>query len=211
MSLLDTISAKLGSLAGRGSARAVRDDMEGVYASVVGAARRPVFYEAAGTPDTAEGRFEILAIHILLTMRRMKQAGDSERRRIQALLDIFFQNLDDALREMGVGDLVVGKKIRRMAEAFYGRVAAYTPALDGREEAALAGAIARNVFTAAEPDEKAALLARYMVQADDALASTPIETIMAPGFEFPPFNGPDPESGDQTGKDQVGRAPASQG
>ncbi|MEM6414293.1 MAG: ubiquinol-cytochrome C chaperone family protein [Pseudomonadota bacterium] len=103
-----------------------------LYERIVEAARRPEFYTIGQAPDTVEGRFEILSLHVYLTLRRLKNDGEAGKALSQKVFDVFFKNMDDSLRELGVGDLTVGKKIRAMAEAFYGRTGAYEVALDGR-------------------------------------------------------------------------------
>lgn len=118
------------------------------YEAIVAAARRPAFYAQWNVPDTLDGRFDMLALHTYLVLDRLKGV---ESRFRQDLVDEFFSDMDRSLRELGVGDVSVGKKVRKMAEVFYGRVTAYDAALDG-EEGALAAALARNVF----PDEPAA-------------------------------------------------------
>ncbi len=109
------------------------------------AARHPVPYERWGVGDTLDGRFDMIALHTYLVLHRLKGLEPDFR---QALVDAFFSDMDRSLREMGVGDISVGKKVRKMAEVFYGRIAAYDAALAG-EGNALAAALARNVF----PDE----------------------------------------------------------
>ena len=106
------------------------------------AARHPVFYADWGVADTLDGRFDMISLHAFLVLDRLK--GEQQAFR-QALVDELFADMDRSLREMGVGDLSVGKKVRKMAEVFYGRVAAYDLALGGAE-GALEAAIARNVF-----------------------------------------------------------------
>ena len=195
-SFLDRLRQKITG----GNARAARADAEKIYATIVSAARRPEFFAALDVPDTPEGRFEILTIHVYLVLRRLKAAGEAERERAQALLDIVFQNLDDALREMGVGDLSVGKKMRRMAEAFYGRIAAYGPALDACDpgdaastddaghdtdgEDALKTALARNVYGKEEAHSAAVALGRYMNMANDALGHVDPDALA--NYTFPP-------------------------
>ena len=112
------------------------------YEAIVAAARHPVFYADWGVADTLDGRFDMISLHAFLVLDRLK--GEQQAFR-QALVDELFADMDRSLREMGVGDLSVGKKVRKMAEVFYGRVAAYDLALGGAE-GALEAAIARNVF-----------------------------------------------------------------
>ena len=101
-----------------------------------------MFYADWGVPDTLDGRFDMISLHAFLVLDRLKGTEQAFR---QGLVDEFFADMDRSLREMGVGDLSVGKKVRKMAEVFYGRVAAYDQALAG-PDGALEAAIARNVF-----------------------------------------------------------------
>lgn len=112
------------------------------YEAIVAAARHPVFYADWGVPDTLDGRFDMISLHAFLVLDRLKGTEPAFR---QALVDELFRDMDRSLREMGVGDLSVGKKVRKMAEVFYGRVAAYDRALEGGA-AALDAALARNIF-----------------------------------------------------------------
>src|SRR5262249_15571344 len=93
--------------------------------AVMTEARKPDLYEKAGVLDTIDGRSDVLTAHLFFVRHRLKSEGDNARRLAQRLFDAAFANFDEALREMGVGDLSVGKKIRKMAEAFYGRISAY--------------------------------------------------------------------------------------
>jgi cytochrome b pre-mRNA-processing protein 3 len=117
-----------------------------VYEAIVATARHPKPYAEWGVPDTVDGRFDMITLHAVLVMERL-QAGDKAARDFaQALADEVFADMDRSLREMGVGDLSVGKKVRKMAEVFYGRAFAYRPSLDAEDVKGLADALARNVF-----------------------------------------------------------------
>lgn len=118
------------------------------YEAIVAAARHPGFYARWGVADTLDGRFDMIALHTYLVLDRLKGLEPQFR---QALVDEFFRDMDRSLRELGVGDLSVAKKVRKMAEVFYGRVTAYDTALAGDADA-LVAAVTRNVF----PDEPAA-------------------------------------------------------
>lgn len=142
---------------------------ETLFEALNDAARSPALYAGAGAPDTIEGRFEILALHVLLAMRRLRQDGPAGNRLSTALQEIFFRRLDDALREIGVGDLSIGRKIRGLAEAFYGRATAYDKAL-GEGHDAIAAALARNVFESGDR-ARARLLADYALKADHRLSA----------------------------------------
>lgn len=147
-------------------------------------ARDPAFYLVFGVEDSPEGRFELLSLHVYLLIARLKFAPGAGKL-AQQIADCFFANLDDSLREMGVGDLSVGKKIRAMAEGFYGRVGVYDAALqDAAPTADLADAIARNVFGERE-HPRAPALADYVRRARTALAGQPDARLMSGIIVFP--------------------------
>jgi cytochrome b pre-mRNA-processing protein 3 len=160
-----------------------------LYAAAVEQARAERLYTDAGVPDTVEGRFEMVALHVYLLMRRLK-ADDAKEAAVskdvsQSLLDAMFQNMDDSLRELGVGDLVVGKKIRKLAESFYGRIGAYETAFGGdKPGVALAAAMARNIFESGD-SEVAQKLAIYVRNADNVLQSQSPQRIAGGIVSFP--------------------------
>ncbi|MEO1656561.1 MAG: ubiquinol-cytochrome C chaperone family protein [Pseudomonadota bacterium] len=153
-----------------------------VYVAVAEAARREVFYRDLGVPDTPEGRYDLLSMHAILLMRRLRTGGEEAITFAQLVFDVMFRDVDDSLREMGVGDMRIGKKVRAHAEAFYGRAQAYEAGLDG--EGDLADAVARNVYDD-DRSERGAALAGYIRAADAALASQTVEDIMAARVTFP--------------------------
>lgn len=117
-----------------------------VYDALVRAARRPGLYGPDGAPDTVDGRFDMITAHAILLFRRLRGEGAAAADLSQLVFDRMFDDFDAALREMGTGDLAVGKKIREMGEAFYGRAKAYEAALNAGDEAALALVLERNLF-----------------------------------------------------------------
>ncbi len=155
-----------------------------VYAEIVAQARQPWPYEALRVPDTLDGRFDMLILHAFLVFDRLR-AGDVEAHAFsQAVFDEMFRNLDHTLREMGVGDLSVGKRIRKMGEIFYGRSATYEAALRDSERSVLADALSRNVFAGSPPPGSAAALADYVVRQRRFLESQPIAAILAGRVAF---------------------------
>ncbi len=122
---------------------------DALYALAVARARAPVFYRDLGVPDTLEGRFEMISLHVYMLLRRLKQGADGSRAGGgaigQALFDLMFADMDRNLREMGAGDLGVGRRVKAMAQAFYGRIQAYDDGLAAGAEI-LAQAVARNVY-----------------------------------------------------------------
>ena len=123
------------------------------YNLAVAQARLPYFYATHRVPDTLDGRFEMIVLHVFLILRRIKNDRQSGAF-AQALFDIFFADMDRGLRELGTGDLSVGKQIKLMATGFYGRIAAYDAGLDGTAD--LEAAVRRNLYgTVADIDAAA--------------------------------------------------------
>ncbi len=155
-----------------------------LYGAAVDQARTPALYRDFGAPDTVEGRFEQVALHVYLIMRRLK-GDEAAKKTSQSLLDAMFQNMDDSLRELGVGDLQVGKKVRALAENFYGRIGAYEAALkEGAADADLAEALARNIY-GVKASEDAEALAAYVREADRHLEAQPAARIANGIVMFP--------------------------
>jgi cytochrome b pre-mRNA-processing protein 3 len=117
------------------------------YEKIVAAARQPKFYADWGVPDTVEGRFDMIALHGFLAID-----GLADKRFAQEIADELFRDMDRSLREMGAGDVTVPKKVRKMAEVFYGRAAAYRQALESGRDDAIDAALARNVFAESAGD-----------------------------------------------------------
>jgi len=118
------------------------------------------FYADYRVPDTVEGRFDLIVLHLVLLLNRLGRRADAGRGLGQELFDAFCRDLDANLREMGVGDLAVPKRMQAFAEAFYGRQAAYLAALEAADERVFEKALARNIFPPGD-DAGAAQLARY--------------------------------------------------
>ena len=155
----------------------VRSQAETLYAALAEQSRAPEFYAAGGVPDTPEGRFDLLALHMVLIIDRLRPEAPETDRLVRLVQEVFFERLDSALREMGVGDLSVGRKIRALAEAFYGRYAAYAAGLKDAG-AGLEAALARNVFGSADA-ETAEHLAAYVRAARSHLAEAPTDALDA--------------------------------
>jgi cytochrome b pre-mRNA-processing protein 3 len=158
-----------------------------VYQRIVAQARHPRFYAAAGVPDTTTGRFEMLALHLFLVLHRLKrERGDPDCAALaQALADHVVADLDANLREMGAGDLGVGRRVKRMSAALYGRIAAFDAGLDGGESA-LREAVRRTVFATVAPAEgQVEAMARYLVAGRDLLAGRSAAELAAGAVEFP--------------------------
>jgi cytochrome b pre-mRNA-processing protein 3 len=109
-----------------------------LYTAAVAAARAPALYAELGVPDTLDGRFDMVGLHAFLLIDRLRRDVPPGPDLAQSVFDAMFSDMDQTLREMGVGDLTVGKRVRAMWEAFHGRAAAYETALDAAEDGALA-------------------------------------------------------------------------
>ena len=157
---------------------------EALYEAATRQARQPDFYRALGVPDSPEGRFELYSLHVVLLLHRLKGEGGAAAETAQVLFDTYVSALDNALREMGVGDLSVAKKMRKLGEAFYGRAKAYDAALAAGDRDDLAALIERTVFAEA-PADRCADLTSYVLAAAAALASQPLEAILEARPEWP--------------------------
>jgi hypothetical protein len=121
-------------------------NIDKLYGAIVAQSRCVAFYTGYGVPDTLEGRFDLIVLHLVVLLAHLDRAVPSARDVGQSLFDRFCQDLDANLREMAVGDLAVPRRMRQFGEAFYGRQAAYLAALDGRNGRELEKALARNIF-----------------------------------------------------------------
>jgi len=157
-----------------------------LYAAAAAQARQPALYERLGAPDTVEGRFELYTLHVGLVLRRLKGQGAQAAETAQALFDTYVSALDDALREMGVGDLAVGKKMRKLGEAFYGRVKNYDEAFGVLPDRAPLEAILERTVLAGE-GRSADALADYAVMAMDGLERQPLDTVLKGDVQWPPI------------------------
>ncbi len=154
-----------------------------LYRAAVQAARRPAVMLALGVPDTLDGRFELVVLHVALLLRRVQRAP-APGALGQGLVDLFVADMDQSLREMGAGDLSVGKKVKRMASAFYGRLEAYSEGLDRGGD--LAAAARRNLYGTLEaapglPERAAA----YIRAVEAALAAQEDARLAAGEAQFP--------------------------
>ena len=152
----------------KGSPRA--DTIQGLYGAIVAQGREPVFYADYGVADTPEGRFDMILLHLILLVRRLRREPPPVRALGQGVFDLFCRDMDHSFREMGIGDLAVPKHMRRVAEAFYGRATAYDAAIADADEEQLAAVLARNIFPrSSAPPAGARRLGRYVRRAIDEL------------------------------------------
>jgi cytochrome b pre-mRNA-processing protein 3 len=156
-----------------------------LYGACVRHARSPAFYRDHGVPDTLEGRFDMIVLPVFGTIYRLQAEGSVGERMGQAVLETFFRSIDDDMRELGVGDLSVPRKIHKAASAFYGRSKAYAGALAGDGD--LAVAISRNVFDAGNASGSAAL-ASHLTAIVVELQNQPVEQLLAGQVHFPPVS-----------------------
>jgi cytochrome b pre-mRNA-processing protein 3 len=158
-----------------------------LYNSIVAQARKPVFYADWHTPDTLDGRFDIIVIHLFLAVSRcetdVSPTQEDTKSFIRTLSEVFFSDMDRNLREMGASDTGVGIRVKKMAQAFYGRLKAYEESI--HDQTALGEALRRNVWRE-QPVAAAAIaeLAAYMQRNHKALQSQPINGLMNGSIQF---------------------------
>ena len=160
-----------------------------LYRSLVDKARTPAFYAALGVPDTVDGRFDMIVIHAMLVLRRLRGGGARADAVGQALFDLMFKDMDQSLRELGVGDMSIGKHIKRMAKAFYGRANMQETALEAAiargETRALESALSDTLFRRAEPAPEALhAVAGYIQRADRHVQAQALDIIVAGTVDF---------------------------
>lgn len=158
---------------------------EALYAQIVAAARQTIFYSDWNVPDTPLGRFEMLSLHMFLFQHRLRGESGAASELAQVLIDEFFLDVEHSLRELGIGDVGVPKRMKKLAKMFYGRTAAYDDALERDDREALAAALARNVRPDAGAWPQAPLLAAYVADASRQLAAQPAESIVSGTVVFP--------------------------
>ena len=171
--------------------RRLQHAADNLYGAIVAQARRTFFYSELGVPDTVTGRFELLALHVFVFMERMRE-GPVEPI-TQAVTDTFFREQDLAMREMGVADLKVPRRMHRLADDFYARSAQYRECIDACDRERLAGVIAAGILDREAADPDAWALADYMSAALKLLNEQPEEAFRAGRIAFP-----DPSGFDRT-------------
>lgn len=169
-----------------GLARRSRQEQAGfrLYAAAVAAARDPLLYQSLGVADTLDGRFDMVCLHVFLLVRRLQREAEPGRTLAQAVFDAMFSDMDVSLREMGVGDLSVGRRVRAMWEAFHGRAHAYETALAAGDSAALEAALVRNVWRGAAPPAGCAAALARVVMAQAAFLDSQEFAALAAGEVF---------------------------
>ena len=162
--------------------RAVAD---AVYSRIVAAARQPEFYANWDVPDTPLGRFEMLSLHVFLFMHRARGGDQALGDLTQELTDGFFTDVDHSLRELGIGDLGVPKRMKKLARMFYGRAEAYGAALQAGDVSALAAAFQRNIRPDLAEWNGAGPLSHYAMEVERSLAAQTSEQLLQGRVEFP--------------------------
>ncbi|HEY2483347.1 MAG TPA: ubiquinol-cytochrome C chaperone family protein [Caulobacteraceae bacterium] len=163
----------------RSKARSAGRDL---YAAAVRQSRAVDLYQVLGAPDTTEGHFELLTLHVILLIEGLRALGPAARSSSQALFDTYVSDLDGALREMGVGDLTVGKRMRALGRAFYGRAIAYREALEALPEREPLEAVIGRTVMGGQVNSNPTALAAYVTHCHDALTARDAENLL----ETPP-------------------------
>jgi cytochrome b pre-mRNA-processing protein 3 len=159
-----------------------------LYGAAVHAARQPCFFSELGVPDTLDGRFDLVGLYVALLIRRLHRDADPRGAALaQAVFDAMFADMDTNLREMGVGDMSIARRVKNMWEAFHGRAQAYEAPLAAGDRHALADALARNVWrgTLAADGPAPWRLAETAFAAEAALAAQPLDALLAGRAHFP--------------------------
>lgn len=157
-----------------------------LYGAIVAQARTPAFYVGYGVPDTVEGRLDMIMLHAVLLLQRVEREGDALRALGQAVFDRFCQDMDDNLREMGVGDLAVPRQMQQIAGAFYGRAKVYQAALSAEDPADLVDALRRNIYgDEQEAESYARRLAAYVRDAVVSLRGQDAAALSTGRLQYP--------------------------
>jgi cytochrome b pre-mRNA-processing protein 3 len=157
-----------------------------LYEQALSASRSKDFYVKGAVPDTVDGRFDLLVIHVWLLIRRLNTLEVQPLG--QDVFDAMFVDMDNALRELGISDTALGKRIKDMAKVFYGRAEAYNKALDEEDGKALGTALERNLFAKVEASASHGVdLAGHMQRIEHALAEQNLESLLKNGPCYPPF------------------------
>lgn len=162
------------------------ENIDLLYGAIVAQARLPVFYSDYRVPDTVDGRLDMIMLHTVLLLNRVGRGDETLRALGQAVFDRFCADMDDNLREIGIGDLAVPKAMRRIAGAFYGRAKTYEAALGADDVTALVAALRRNIYAGRPDAEHAAQqLSRYARDAVRWLGDCEAEVLLAGQLNFP--------------------------
>jgi cytochrome b pre-mRNA-processing protein 3 len=166
------------------SRRTNRAVTDALYEEIVAAARQPLFYAAYNVPDTPLGRFEMLSLHMFLVLHRLRAEEGAAKEVAQELTDGFFLDVDHSLRELGIGDHGIPRRVKKLGRMFYGRAAAYGAALEENDRAALAASLHRNVRPETDSWPEAERLADYALAAWQHVATAATEAFSSGTFRF---------------------------
>lgn len=155
------------------------------YSALVTQARRSWFYTGCGMPDTLDGRFEMVLLHLFLVIARLKPEQDTAAQLFtRSVTEAFVDDMDRSLRELGVTDTGVGKRVRRMGAALYGRLQAYEEAFADAQ--AFSTALKRNAYGTVQPeDAQVSRLAAYVANAAEHLQAQPLDIVLTGRIGFP--------------------------
>jgi len=157
-----------------------------LYDSIVAQARQPAFYGLYGVADSVSGRFELIVLHLFIVLERLRMPEEEQEELSKALVETFVQTMDHEMREMGVGDLSVPKKVQKAAKGFYGRLQSYSGAVRCDDNARLPTALVRNVYDAdVERSKDAERLANYVRVSLRVIGSQNMNELIASGGSFP--------------------------
>lgn len=175
----------LSRLFGRKEPEAIQPLLE----ALVACGRQPSLYAQGGVPDTLDGRFDMIGLVAFLVFRRLRREGEIGRTLAQAIYDRMFQDFEFSLREMGVSDVVIGKRVQAMTQAFSGRVAAYEDGLTARDSAALMEALRRNLYGTVQPTEpQLAAMTSYVHQVAATLDRLASDILLGGQLAWPAFS-----------------------
>ena len=152
-----------------------------LYSTAVTQARQPVFYNGWGVPDTVDGRFDMVTLHVYLILHRLKGQGDEAEALAQALFDTMFKDMDNNLRVMGVSDMRIGNRVKDLAQRLYGRADAYDKGL-AADDGTLEDALKRNAFQGTDGD--VAAMAAYLRRETAAMAAQEIGDMLKGEVRF---------------------------
>lgn len=161
-----------------------------LYGKLVGQARNPVFYTEFGVPDDMDGRFDMILLHMFVLDHRLAGEAVGTKKIRRFVQEALFSDMDRSLREMGVGDMSIGKEVKKMGAAWFGRVKAYTAAIKSDSPLKeLSIAVAKNLYKS-EDAPHAEAIAGYMLESLQKLKSVPQPDVVASNFEFPDIHLP---------------------
>lgn len=159
--------------------------VETLYRKLVDISRRPEFYARLGVADSIEGRFEMLVLHCGLVVAELDKSDSDMKACGLALAEGFFADMDRSLREIGITDIGVPKKMKKLAEAFYGRLSSYQDALNNGDRAKLAAAVERNIYSGTAGEALTMAMAGYIEASAASLAMADKELVLSGAFIWP--------------------------